>query len=336
MSRPTVLVLGANGRVGHAAVLAFAAAGWRVLAQARRSPAAALPAGAELLATPLHDTATLATQAATAQVVVYAVSPPYTRWDAEALPLARQGMAVAEALGATFMLPGNVYNYGEQMPALLREDTPERPSTAKGSQRCALEAELRQQAAQGRLKTVVIRAGDFFGGGSGTWFDQAIVKNLAQGKLVYPGPLDVAHAWAYLPDLARAFVAVAGAVTEAMAARHERPAFETLHFAGHTCTGRELLAAIETEAHALGLQPAQGFRHGSMPWGLIRTVGLVYPLWRELARMSYLWRVPHALDGAALERAVGALQTTPLPAALRATLLTQSQAPTARPAGAAA
>ena len=36
----------------------------------------------------------------------------------------------------------------------------------------------------------------------------AIVKALAKGKLVYPGPLDRAHAWAYLPDLAQAFVAV--------------------------------------------------------------------------------------------------------------------------------
>jgi hypothetical protein len=56
-------------------------------------------------------------------VVVHAVNPIYTRWDAELLPLFRQGLAVAEALGARFMLPGNVYNYGSGMPALLDEDT---------------------------------------------------------------------------------------------------------------------------------------------------------------------------------------------------------------------
>jgi hypothetical protein len=42
---------------------------------------------------------------------------------------------------------------------------------------------------------------------------------------------------------------------------------------------------------------------------------------RELAAMSYLWRVPHALDGRALERAVGALPATPVVAALRQSLL---------------
>jgi len=58
-----------------------------------------------------------------------------------------------------------------------------------------------------------------------------------------------------------------------------------------------------------------------MPWGLVRTVGLVYPLWRELARMSYLWRVPHALDGAALQALMGELPATPHPVALLDSLL---------------
>ena len=44
-------------------------------------------------------------------------------------------------------------------------------------------------------------------------------------------------------------------------------------------------------------------------------------MWRELAEMSYLWRVPHALDGTALHAAVGALPATPIDAALRAALL---------------
>jgi nucleoside-diphosphate-sugar epimerase len=313
MNRPTVLVLGANGRFGAAAVRAFAAAGWQVHAQVRRAPAAALPSGAVALQTPLHDTATLVARAADASVVVYGVNPLYTRWDEEALPLARLGMDVAERLAALFMLPGNVYNFGEHMPALLRPDTPQAPATTKGRQRCELEAEIQLRSAQGRLRGAVVRAGDFFGAGSGNWFDQAIVKDIARGRLVYPGPLDVAHAWAYLPDLARAFVAVA--------ARAEKPVFETLHFAGHTCTGAELLAGLEATANDIGLRPAAGFSHRGMPWSVIRAVGIVHPLWRELARMSFLWRVPHALDGSALLAASGPLATTPLPAALRQSLL---------------
>ena len=65
-------------------------------------------------------------------VVVHGINPIYTRWDEEALPAALAGMDLAERLGARFMLPGNVYNYGEAMPALLDETTPQRPTTAKG------------------------------------------------------------------------------------------------------------------------------------------------------------------------------------------------------------
>jgi nucleoside-diphosphate-sugar epimerase len=320
MSPATVLVLGANGRFGAAAVQAFASQGWRVLAQVRRAPPAPLPAGATMLATPLHDTPALAAAAVGARALVYAVNPLYTRWDAEALPLARLGMAAAERLGATFMLPGNVYNYGQGMPALLAEDTPERPTTTKGRQRCALEAELQARAGQG-LRSVVLRAGDFYGGGSGSWFDQAIVKDLRRGKLVYPGPLDLPHPWAYLPDLARAFVAVA--------AVDGLPAHTRLHFAGHTWTGRELLATIERAARGLGWSPRGGYRHAGMPWALIRTLGWVYPLWRELARMSYLWRVPHALDGRALAQVTGPLPGTAPDAAVRAALVDLGYGPKA-------
>ena len=309
---PRVLILGANGRLGAAAVQAFAAAGWAVLAQARRAPAA-LPRGAQHLAIDLADTAALVRAGAGARALVHAINPPYTRWDQELLPLARLGMDLAERLGATFMLPGNVYNFGAGMPACLVEDALQCPTTAKGRQRCQVENEMRSRVATG-LSSVVLRAGDFYGAGSGSWFDQAIVKEIGRGKLVYPGPLDLPHAWAYLPDLARVFVAVASQ-------GRSGPAFRRLHFAGHTLTGAQLLDGIEQAAATLGLRPASGWRRAGMPWGIVRTVGMVYPAWRELARMSYLWRVPHALDGAALRAQVGELPATSLPTALRESLL---------------
>ncbi|HSW22947.1 MAG TPA: NAD-dependent epimerase/dehydratase family protein, partial [Burkholderiaceae bacterium] len=311
--RPIALVLGANGRLGAATVEAFAAAGWAVLAQARRPPAA-LPAGATHLANELADTAALARAAAGARVVVYAINPLYTQWPTQALPLLHQGLDVAQRLNATFMLPGNVYNFGAQMPPLLNEHTPQRPTTRKGRIRVDMERDLKALAAQGRLRSVVIRAGDFFGAGSGSWMDLVITKSLRQGKLVYPGPLDLVHAWAYLPDLTRAFVAVA-------ARAHELPAFADLPFAGHALTGTELLSGIERAAASLGLAPSGGFRRGGMPWLVLKLGGLVVPMWREIAEMSYLWQVPHALDGSALARAVGPLPATPLDVAMRDTLL---------------
>jgi nucleoside-diphosphate-sugar epimerase len=317
MTRPTVLVLGANGRLGAAAASAFADAGWRVLAQ-RRHAAAQADARIGTLALPVDATDALAAAAQGASVVVHAVNPLYTRWAAEALPLARAGMDLAQRLDAAFLLPGNVYGYGATMPAALGADTPERPDTRKGRIRVAMEAEMRERAMRspGGLRSAVLRAGDFFGGaGTGSWFDRVIAKSAAAGRLVYPGPLDVPHAWAYLPDLARAFVAVAE--------RGVPPGFTHLPFEGHTLTGRELLAAIEAAAPAAGIAPpAGGWRHGTLPWPLLRLGGLVVPMWRELAEMRYLWQRPHALDGAALQAFAGPLPQTPLTQALAASLRT--------------
>lgn len=301
-----VLVLGASGRFGQAAVQAFAAAGWQVSGQVRHAPVAPWPAGATPLVAPLSDTDTLA--AGGAEVVVHAVNPLYTAWDTEAMPALRHGLDVAERLRAHFMLPGNVYNFGAGMPARLDERTTERPTTEKGRQRVMMEAEIAARAARGSLRGTVIRAGDFYGGGRGSWLDLVVVKDLAKGRLVYPGPLNVAHAWAYLPDLARTFVAAASLA--------QGPAFARLHFAGHTLTGRELLAALERVAGALGLAPAGGWRRGSMPWGLMRLASPFWPMGRELLAMRYLWQVPHALDGSALAQAVGVLPQTPVDEAL--------------------
>lgn len=309
MSNPIALILGANGRFGATAVAAFAAAGWTVLAQARRAPAG-LPHGARHLAVALDDTDALVAEAAGACVVVYAVNPVYTDWTRRLLPLARLGLDVAERLGALFMLPGNVYGYGEGMPPVLREDTPERPTTGKGRLRVELEAEIANRARAGRLRAIVIRAGDFYGGGQGSWFDLAVVKSLRAGKLVYPGPLDVPHAWAFLPDLASAFVAVAE-----RAGPGDTPAFETLHFTGHTMTGTELLEAVQAAAADLGIVPPvvekRGWRYGAMPWGFIRVMGFVMPMMKAITEMSYLWRVPHALDGTRLTARIGPLPQTP-------------------------
>lgn len=325
MRASTALILGANGRLGAAAVSAFAASGWRVLAQARRAPSSILPDTVQALTMPLENVDHLVDAAQGASIVVYAVNPLYADWDAQLLPLARLGMSISQRLDASFFLPGNVYNFGEAMPGLLSEQTPVQPSTRKGQLRCQLETEMRERAEKG-LRGVVIRAGDFYGAGSGSWLDQLIVKDIVRGKLAYPGPMDVPHAWAFLPDLARAFVALAARDLSASgrsgaAFEQEKGSFESYGFAGHTFTGRELLACLDEAARELDLRPAHGFRTGGMPWGLIRTIGLVYPQWRELARMSYLWRVPHRVDGTALELAVGPLHVTEPKTALLDALL---------------
>lgn len=303
-----VLVLGATGRLGDAAVRAFHAAGWQVLAQARRAPATAWPAGVQALARAPTERDAIVQAARGAGVVVHGLNPLYTRWDAEAAPLLEAGLALARALGARFMLPGNVYGYGTSIPALVGPDTPMRPDTRKGRQRVEMEAAIARHAEASGLPASIVRAGDFFGHGTGSWIDLLIARSLRQRKLVYPGPRDLPHAWAYLPDLARAFVAVA---------EHDAPGCRAWLFGGQSPTGDELLDAIERAAARHGV--AGPWRRAVLPWGLVRLAGWVHPMSREIARMSYLWRVPHTLDGRALDALPGVVHT-PLDDALETSL----------------
>ncbi|CAM3948451.1 NAD(P)H-binding protein [Roseateles saccharophilus] len=310
---PTVLILGAAGRIGRSLALAFARAGWRTLAVARR-PLPQELAGVEALRLDALQVDELVAAAAGASVVVNALNAPYHRWDELALPLARAAQAVALRLGALLMLPGNVYSFGRELPAVLKPDTPEAGNTPKARLRIEMEAGM---AATPGLDSVVIRAGDFFGGsGTGSWFDLAVTSRLHRGRVVYPGRTDVAHAWAYLPDLAQAFVAVAG--RRAQLKGHRR-----LHFEGHTLTGAQLTEALATACR-------RPLRTAGLPWGLIRLASPLVPSWRAILEMRYLWERPHRLDGLALQALAGPLPATPLHEALAAALAPAGQPPGAK------
>ena len=311
----SVLIIGANGRLGQALAHAFLAGGWRVMGQVRRDP---LPVGAlrdvVLIHVAADDPGELATAAGTADVVIHAANPPYPLWKSEALPLAKDAIETAKRLGALLMFPGNVYNFGNRMPEILLESTAAQPTARKGKIRVDIENALREAARAG-LRAVIIRAGDFFGGpGRGAWFDTVIAKPLRKGRIVYPGPLDRMHAWAYLPDLARTFVMVAER-------RSALSVFETLHFAGHAATGQALLDALARSARRLSLIDAKAsVRAGGFPWAFVRVGGVVVPMWRELAEMRYLWDVPHRLSGKRLQQLIGDPASTTLDAAIDATL----------------
>jgi len=304
----TVLILGARGRFGLAAARAFADAGWRVLAHMR--PGAAIPEEASSdsrirwLSSDLYDEQTLARSAEGASVVVHALNPEYTHkaWQEQVLPMTDAALNVVRALDATLMVVANVYNFGKDMPSLLREDTPQRAQTVKGRIRIAMEDKL----AQSGVRTIVIRAGDFFGSGQGTWFDQAIVPKIQLGRFTYPGQRNVPTAWAYLPDLGKAFVAVAAQ------RNHLRP-FEVLHFAGSSITGQEWLDVLNPIAQQQGwVSPGASLKFGRMPWPLIRIGAWIVPTWAALVEMRYLWATPHALANDKLVRLIGQEPHTPL------------------------
>lgn len=311
-STSTVLILGAHGRLGQAVTAAFAAAGWRVRAQSRR-PDARWPAGVEGVLCDALSREQVRRAAQGAQVIVNALNPPYTQWQRQAPALAASALAAAEASGALLMFPGNVYNFGMNLPPRLDDATPEIADHHRARIRIGIERQMQAAAARG-VDSVVVRAGDFFGGAlRGAWFDLVIAKSLVKGKLVYPGPTDRVHAWAYLPDLAQVFVRLAER-------RGQLQGAQRFHFAGHAITGAQLHADMQ---QACG----RSLRLGKLPWSLIRLMALFAPMMKATLEMRYLWQRPHALEDGPLRALLGQIAHTPLPQALAQALADLQQNP---------
>lgn len=276
----TVLILGATGRFGRNADQMFRAAGWVV----RRFDRA-------------RDD--LRTAAVGADVIVNAWNPPYPDW-ARLVPQLHQAVIrAAKDTDATVIVPGNVYVFGPDTPGPWAADTPHMATNPLGRIRTQMEEAYRSSG----VRTIVLRAGDFIDTkASGNWFDQIMVKSLARGRFVYPGNPEIPHAWAYLPDLARAAVALANM-------RQHLPRFSDVPFPGYTLTGHQM---------AQGLSRVTGtpVRLQVMRWW---PISLARPVWRmasSLLEMRYLWDTPHRLDGSFFDSLIDGFAPTGLEAAL--------------------
>lgn len=276
----TVLILGATGRFGRNAAEAFAAKGWTVRGFDRKRD-------------------DLMQSARGADVIVNAWNPTYDKWAKEVPGLTARVIEAAKASGATVIVPGNVYVYGSPLPEVLGPDTPHMAANPLGRIRREMEGAYRVSGVQ----TIILRAGDYIDTeASGNWFDSIMVKSLAKGTFTYPGRGDVPHAFAYLPDLARATVALAKK-------RGELGQFEDIGFAGYTVTGQGLDDGI---AHATG----RDVRLKRFNWLPLFALAPVWRMARHLVEMRYLWREAHRVDGTQFEALVPGFETTPLHAAL--------------------
>lgn len=297
----SVIVLGAKGRFGRAAVDAFCCAGWHVTELARQW--SDTRDDTRRVAVDILDQAALSEVCEGCDVIVNALNPPYPEW-AETVPLMTASvLAAARAHGATVMIPGNVYTYGADMPPVLTEETPARANTKKGRIRMRMEDAYRDSG----VATIILRGGDFLEAArTGNWFDTYVAAKAWDGKMTYPGPLDVEHTWAYLPDMARAMTALADK-------RAGFDSFEEFGFEGYALTGAALVQTVEEIT-------GKKMRVSTVPWPFVGLMGLFSAQMREVLEMRYLWNVPHRIDATKFKAAVPEFQATPLARAIAACL----------------
>ncbi|MEC7763717.1 MAG: NAD-dependent epimerase/dehydratase family protein [Pseudomonadota bacterium] len=280
----TVLILGASGKIGTHAARAFARSGWEV----RRFNRA---------------TDDMVQAAMGCDVIVNGMNPPnYHNW-AEIIPqITRDVLTAARASGATVIVPGNVYVYGDT-PGEWSETTPHGPVARKG----AIRAEMEQAYRDSGVQTIILRGGNFIDPDAGDDVMSLMVLNrIAKGRITYAGPGNLVQPWCYLPDWARAAVALAER-------RNTLATFEDVPFPGHALT----LDALKAEVEAM---TGQTLRVGRFPWWAITLASPVWEMARELREMRYLWEVSHTLAPDRLNTLLPDFAPTPLRDVLRAAL----------------
>ncbi|MXQ09789.1 epimerase [Alphaproteobacteria bacterium GH1-50] len=257
----TVLILGASGKVGRHSGKAFETAGWTVKRFNRRAD-------------------DMIEAARGVDVIVNGLNPPnYHDWKTILPAITREVIEAARTSGATVILPGNVYHFGDR-PGTWSEKTPARPVSEKGRLRLELERAYRESGVQ----TIVLRGGNFIDpDGDDCVLSAVYLRSIRKGKITLPGPESTRQSFCYLPDWARATVDLAEM-------RGSLEQFEDIPFPGHTLSAAEIRDTLE---RALGRK--LGFT--SFPWAVLTLLSPFLEFAREVREMRYLWNTDHALGG---------------------------------------
>lgn len=312
-STRTALVIGITGSIGRELAGALLRRGWQVRAL-HRDPTAAMSGtlgkSVQWIKGDAMRSSDVVAAARGTELIVHAANPPnYRNWRGLALPMLDNTIAAAQACNARILVPATTYNFGSAAPRVLTESSPQLPTARKGQVRVEMELQLQKASLYG-VRSIVVRAGDFFGPGAGnSWLTRGMVKARGRVRAVYnPGPPDTGHSWAYLPDLAETMARLIDC-ERAMAA------YEVFHFRGHWLErGGEM---AESVCRTLGISEQ---RIKPLPWWAIKLAAPFVNAFHEMLEMRYLWQIPLELDNTKLRSFIGAEPHTLLADALAATL----------------
>ena len=313
MIQEPVAVFGATGSFGGAVLAELQQRGIRMRALVRNTEKARarFPDAdkADWLQGDVHDLEAVRRATENARIIIHGINYPYDQWVPNMEKATETILQAARETGALIVFPGNVYGLGNQTGTLLSEETPNRPCTRKGSLRVRLEEMLRAATGNGTVRALVLRAGDYFGPTVRNGLVDPIFGNASHGKTIQVlGRTEIAHQWAFVPDLARATVDLLD--------RSDRlAAFEVVHFKGHIADPQaDLLRLIAQEAG----HPNLAIR--TTPWWILRIVGLFNGVVREVMEMRYLLDESVLIDDVKLRRLLPEYRDTPLNEAIRRTL----------------
>lgn len=272
------------GPTGEATAERLLARGQAVRVVQRQRPAR-LPAGVAFATCDVLNPDDVKRALAGAEQAVVAIGFEYTgkAWKASWPKAMRNLLAAAEAANVRVVQIDNMYQYGPQDEP-LHEDMPLTSHGVKPAVRSEITRMWKKAAREGRVRWASLSAPDFYGAGVGrSHIGDTGLAAIAKGKpatmLMNP---DQPHAFAYVPDIARAAVSLLDAGDNAFNQVWHVPCAPTR-------TARELL---QIGADAVG----QKLRVTAIPTLLLPVLGLAVPFMKEYAELRFTWNRPYHVD----------------------------------------
>ena len=291
---PLHVVLGA-GPAGRATATYLERQGLRVILASRSGTGPAID-GVERAQVDATDAGALTHLIEDADAVYNCMNPAsYTDWASQWPPIHQALKQAAQATDAVLVTRSNLYMYGrlETRRGMITPDTPEDPQDYKRQLRGQMDRETLQAHAEGTMRAVVVRASDYIGPGVGA--NGHATRNMAamrKGRRAWVlGSADQPHSWTAVEDAAKTLATVAQRPDT-----HGRVWFVPTN---PPVTQRELAAA---SAEALQAPPA---KVSTMPHGLMRVIGRVNPMVREILAVSYQFSGPWVIDSSATTQTLG-------------------------------
>ena len=206
------------GPKGAATAAALRTRGQSIRVVQRRRPAS-LPAGVEFMPCDVMDAQSVLRAMTGAEQAVITIGVEYSgRIWREVWPKAMANfLAAAEATNARIVHIDNMYMYGPHDDTPIHEDAPLTAYGHKPAVRLEITRMWMQAGRAGRVKWAALRAPDFYGPGvDRSHIGETGLGLIAQGKTaqLIMSP-DQPHAFAYVPDIARAAVSLLDAPDDA-------------------------------------------------------------------------------------------------------------------------
>jgi nucleoside-diphosphate-sugar epimerase len=294
-------VLGAGGGLGRNVVDAALAAGHAVVALVRDPARAGLPAAVTTLVGDATRAEDVARAMAGADAAMYCVNPPLATWLQTFRPLLEAAIAGARTSGARLIFPANVWIYGPgRRGERVDESRPASPTSRRGELRASMEQTIREAG----IRYALVRLPEFYGPSVTTLTARPVHAALKNRRTLWPGLLDVDVELVYMPDAARALVAVA--VAPSCDA-------DVFHLPGVPTTPRRFVERIYAQ---VGVKPRVTGIHG---WPLA-LVGKLDATVGAVSDIGHLWTDPILLDGSKYRARFGEVPLTPLDEAIKTTV----------------